>query len=607
MGLFALGLPIVGPILNAPSKYVGSFFTNMIVQGVVAVFTDIGTAVAHAFTAELSLVQKFISNDNLVFGGSFQKLLDFNAVIIPSLAMLIFLVWLATKGLTGGNSKSSTEEMLKRIMGALVISFVLSLLVDPVEKLVGALDDALISVASVNSQGLAHTFGTIFAVSSLTGIEDSIFVTLLILFIGLILVGLLILILVVAHAVVFLLIYFAPYLALFRKDGFREAVEGVVAAISMPFIITSILAVGIAAMGATGTIQTSALGSDAANLSAMVGNHLVSFSTALTASSSTVDPVQYFSNAFGGILILAAAIFLPKFILSMVFQAGNAIHEAFRSGHQQLAGTASKTLSPTGSDGETKLTRGLTKVFGGGKKSSTGGALGGDSTRNVDRSKLQDEIVSGKSGGTRTSSTNGTSSSLNGGPATTAGGSDSRSSTRPAGAGNSANGEGGQTVQSTPDGSGVSLPSDGPGGADGDPSPDDGETEEKKEDPKVKLNTKEWLGSHYKGTLKAVPEAFENIRIHPENPLQTGFEARAAWRAAKRKNIRQVRGDMRAVKAQEIASQPPDTKPTRQPPPPPPPPDTKPTSDENDAGGNQNQSHDEPERATPKPPSDGGS
>jgi hypothetical protein len=588
---------------------VGSFFTNMIVQGVVAVFTDIGTAVAHAFTAELSLVQKFISNDNLVFGGSFQKLLDFNAVIIPSLAMLIFLVWLAAKGLSGGNSKSSTEEMLKRIMGALVISFVLSILVDPVEKLVGALDDALISVASVNSQGLAHTFGTIFAVSSLTGIEDSIFITLLILFIGLILVGLLILILVVAHAAVFLLIYFAPYLTLFRKDGFREAVEGVVAAISMPFIITSILAVGIAAMGATGTIQTSALGSDAANLSAMVGDHLVSFSTALTASGGTVDPVQYFSNAFGGILILFAAIILPKFIIGGIFQAGAAFHDAFEGAAKRTSGRAAGSVLKNSDQekGSGKISRGMHKVFGGGDGSSSGEAVTGNSKRGVDRSKLQDEIISGKSGTTRTS---GTASSPGAGSDRMADGSNTRSSTRPAGAGNSADGESDQSVQSTPDGSDVSLPSDGPGGGNGAPSPDDGETEEKKKDPEVKLNTKEWIGSHYKGTLKAVPEAFENIRIHPENPLQTAFDARAAWRASKRKNIRQVRGDMRAVKAQEIASQPSDTKPPRQlppPPPPPPPPDRKPSGDGNDAGGNQKQSQYEPERATPKLPGDGGS
>ena len=283
---------------------------SIITSLIVGIFNVIGKALAGAFLAELSLVQSFINNSHVVFGGNFNNLLHFNVIVIPGLAILVTLVWLVAKGLTGGNSKTSTEDIIRRVLGALVISLALSLVVGPTESLIGALDTSLMSLVNVNSQGLQHAFAGIATISAIGGIEDSIFISIVILFLGILIAGALIMILILAHAAVFLLVYFAPYFTLFRKDGFREMVEGVVAALSMPFIITSILAVGIATMGATGTTTPVA---GVVTLSSFVGGHLVRQTIALASSASpaSINAVDYFTNAIRGLLILGAAVFLP--------------------------------------------------------------------------------------------------------------------------------------------------------------------------------------------------------------------------------------------------------------------------------------------------------
>jgi len=357
------------------------------------IFEWIGTALSGVFLAELGMVESFAKDaNNINLGGSFAKLMAFNAAVIPALAVVVFLVWLIAKGLAGGNSKASMEEILKRVMGAMVVSFVLSLLIPPVEQVIGALDGVLWGLVGVGStsHGLAMAFGELPVAVAPTGVGDSFIVVVIILFLGLVLAGLLIFMLILAHAVAFLLIYFAPYLTLFRKEGFREAVEGVTAALSLPFIITSILAIGIATMGATGTLQSSAptLGHATTTLSGMIGGHSVSIHTMLAANTTTTPPTptiaNYLSNVFAGLLILAAAVMLPKFILGMVFQAGAAMHNAFRSAHQESMSMA-KGLSGKGKaviDGvknkNTDKASGSSAVTSGGQATVTSGGQATD-------------------------------------------------------------------------------------------------------------------------------------------------------------------------------------------------------------------------------------
>lgn len=357
------------------------------------IFEWIGTALSGVFLAELGMVESFAKDaNNINLGGSFAKLMAFNAAVIPALAVVVFLVWLIAKGLAGGNSKASMEEMLKRVMGAMVVSFVLSLLIPPVEQVIGALDGVLWGLVGVGStsHGLAMAFGELPVAVAPTGVGDSFIVVVIILFLGLLLAGLLIFMLILAHAVAFLLIYFAPYLTLFRKEGFREAVEGVTAALSLPFIITSILAIGIATMGATGTLQSSAptLGHATTTLSGMIGGHSVSIHTMLAGNTTTTPPTptiaNYLSNVFAGLLILAAAVMLPKFILGMVFQAGAAMHNAFRSAHQESMSMA-KGLSGKGKaafDGvknkKTDKASGSSAVTSGGQATVTSGGQATD-------------------------------------------------------------------------------------------------------------------------------------------------------------------------------------------------------------------------------------
>jgi len=570
----------------------GSVISSLIV----GIFNVIGKALAGAFLAELSLVQSFINNSHVVFGGNFGNLMHFNVIVIPGLALLVTLVWLVAKGLTGGNSKTSTEDIIKRVLGALVISLALSIIVGPVESLIGALDSSLMSLVNVNTHGLQQAFGGIATISAIGGIEDSIFISIVILFLGILIAGALIMILILAHAAVFLLVYFAPYFTLFRKDGFREMVEGVVAALSMPFIITSILAVGIATMGASGTTSVAGV---VTTLSSSFGGHVVTQSIAL-ASSKSISAVDYFSNAIGGLLILGAAVFMPKFLLGMIFQAGNAIHDAFRSGHQQLAGTAMNAASPTGSSGG-KISGFLHKKLGGnnnGDNSSTPNGTGAYQNPSSTRSLLIDQAMekNGKSSVVtvppRSSDAPAPTSSAPKVDTTIPSSTQTSQQTDiiPAPSGENTPTESIPAVEPNPD---LAAPTplsamDGSGpepnpdpAPDGDPAPTPGSKGGLRRIVPTGAvnNAAKYAADHYKGTVKAIPNAISSMpRISVESPLHSGIEARAAWRAAKRESIQQVRETRVAKEKEASASLPAAPASSPKPPDPPDPPDTSPKS-----------------------------
>ncbi len=519
----------------------GSIITGLIV----GIFDVIGKALAGAFLAELSLVQDFINNSHVVFGGNFANLLGFNAIVIPGLAMLVTLVWLAAKGLTGGNSKTSTEDIIKRVLGALVISLVLSLVVGPTESLIGALDSSLMSLVNVNSQGLQHTFATIATLSAIGGIEDSIFISVVILFLGLLVAGMLILILILAHAAVFLLVYFAPYFALFRKEGFREMTEGVVAALSMPFIITSILAVGIATMGATGTIHPAAAGA------IDLGTQTVALmSYAATKTSTSISAVDYFANAIGGLLILGAAVFLPKFILGMVFQAGTAIHDAFRDGHKQLAGTAMNRAKDGLAHG--KMGGFLHDKLGGGSAPKTKAPV--ETSSPIDKGALTDQAM--LAGGATMASIASPSAISSSSPSTVASSATaapnlvvSGSTIRPDLPGSPAP-VAPSTSAPAPD---LAVVAAAPAAEEGEQSasavapiepgaPDQAPSVLDKKP--IPTRIAHFTADHYKGTVRAIPATLSSLPpISAENPLESGVHARSAWRAAKRESIHQVRSE----------------------------------------------------------------
>ncbi|WP_298335044.1 hypothetical protein [Ferrimicrobium sp.] len=562
----------------------GSLITSVIM----GIFNAIGAALAGAFLAELKLVQSFAANDNLPFGGNFEHLLGFNAIVIPGIAMLVFLVWLVGKGLTGGNSKASTEDMLKRVIGALVVSFALSLIVNPIQSLIGAMDSALMNVAGASAHGLSTTFAMIATTSAIGGIEDSIFVSIVILVVGLILAGILILMLILAHAVVYLLIYFAPYLTLFRKDGFREAVEGVTAALAMPFIITSILAVGIAMMGAT----NGALGVQpiTGTLTGSIGGQTITQAISLTSATTSTNAITYFSDALGGLLILGAAVFLPKFILSMAFQAGNAIHDAFRSGHQQLASTATAAAKPAAGGKLHQLAQKASSKLSGSSQGDVSTSPPGANTRtSPGRSSLQDAAMIGSkspsvsptspesvpiaqptSPGSNTGTRSDSASALSDVSAPPA---PPRASATDSPNTDPPNGDPPNTdpplSEVTPDVSTGEPPiATDPNEVDavvgaaalanaraqGAASAAKDKGSEKVESKPLRERAAHAFVDHYKGTAKAIPNMVVGASgVSPEHPVQTGINLRSSWRTAKRESIHQVK-DQRAIAEQKQAA-----------------------------------------------------
>ncbi len=507
-------------------------------------FNLIGQGLAAAFLAELSLVQGFIENSRVVFGGTFGNLLGFNAVVIPGLAVVVTLVWLAGKGLAGGSSKTSAEDIIKRVLGAFVISFTLSLIVNPIESLIGALDASLMSLVNVNAQGLQHAFAGIVVFGG-----APIFVALLIILLGLVLAGLLIAILLIAHAAVFLLVYFAPYFALFRKDGFREMVEGVTAALSMPFIITSILAIGIATMGAAGGAQPQAGAITAIPFTGVVDGHAVAASMSLTAASPSPSLVGYLANAISGLLILGAAVFLPKFLVSMVFQAGTAIHNAFHAGHEQ------KFRAATGAIGA--KAQGAIAARGRiGKRGASANQSSAPVPGAIDKGEILDAALTAAPPPSVSSQA--------------AARAQSRRDIR-------ANAPNGRVSSSSPHGG-----AEGGGSGPAQPQPDQPVHPQTPPGRWRERFTKEAIAAamraapgkakaagidHYVGTIKAAPRAFSSLAagVH-EDPLHGAARARASWHAAKRQSIlnvkearrqREAAGEAAKEQAGEAPTQPP--------------------------------------------------
>ena len=405
---------------------------NWVMSGL---FAWLGKALASAFTGELSLVNTFIDNTTYLFGGSFGKLLSFNAKVIPALAMVAFLAWLVGKGLSLGGGNSSFEHIFKRVIGSMIISFLLSIMIPQVVSLISALDGRIMAITSAGTNGLASVLGSAMVGTAIVGGGsapiDVLMLSVIVLGIGLVLAALMIFILLLAHAAVFLIVYFAPYIVLFKKDGFHLVAEGTVAALSMPFVITSVIAVGITVMGATGTLP-SASASSATNTGSngavtttttpptssggsfacghlgncakpasfvLTNTQQVSYVTAAASSgmcvhtgtcatppvgppttsgtsltngsgasgssggsTSSSGVVTYLTDAFGGLLILASSLILPKMVVGMIFQHGgqmfNAMHQNGQDGVSHISGRASKGMSKAGEFLDSKLNKG---------------------------------------------------------------------------------------------------------------------------------------------------------------------------------------------------------------------------------------------------------
>ena len=421
---------------------------NWVMSGL---FAWLGKALASAFTGELSLVNAFIDNTTYLFGGSFGKLLSFNAEVIPALAMVAFLAWLVGKGLSLGGGNSSFEQIFKRVIGSMIISLLLSIMIPQVVSLISALDSRIMSITSAGTNGLASVLGSAMVGTAIVGGGsapiDVLMLSVIVLGIGLVLAALMIFILLLAHAAVFLIVYFAPYIVLFKKDGFHLVAEGAVAALSMPFVITSVIAVGITVMGATGTLPSASassatntgsngavtttttpptssggsfacghLGNCAKPASFVLTNiQQVSYVTAAASSgmcvhtgtcptppvsppttsgtsltngsgasgssggsTSSSGVVTYLTDAFGGLLILASSLILPKMVVGMIFQHGgqmfNAMHQNGQDGVSHISGRASKGMSKAGEFLDSKLNKGrgseaIAAMSGGGASS----------------------------------------------------------------------------------------------------------------------------------------------------------------------------------------------------------------------------------------------
>ena len=289
---------------------------------------------------------------------------------------------------------------------------------------------------------------------------------------------------------------------------------------------------------------------------------------------------------------------MPKFLLGMIFQAGNAIHDAFRSGHQQLAGTAMNAASPTGSSGG-KVSGFLHKKLGGKNNGDNSSALNGGGayqSPSSTRSLLIDQAME----------KNGKSSVVTVPP---------RSSDAPAPASDSpkvdtttpSNTPTSQQTDITPGQPAENTPTESIPAVE--PNPDlagptplsamDGSNSEPNADPapdgdppptpgskggirriiptRAVNHAANYAADHYKGTVKAIPNAISSMpRISVESPLHSGIEARAAWRAAKRESIQQVRETRVAKEKEASASLPAAPASSPKPPDPPDPPDTSP-------------------------------
>lgn len=212
--------------------------------------TYIASAIGGALGSAVKDLGSFMSNSTQVtIGSRYAALMILSAKITALLGVFVVLFAAARAALTGDLARLGHD--LVRVMGAVLAGFVLIQLVPICELVIHALTGAVAATFAASSVqlagGLATGLGVAGAVGLLTGTTALIAIVLgLVLLAGILMVFI---VLVLAQVLVYIAVYFIPLAWVFSPRFGRRLTELAAVMLTTPFIITSILAVGLAVLG----------------------------------------------------------------------------------------------------------------------------------------------------------------------------------------------------------------------------------------------------------------------------------------------------------------------------------------------------------------------
>ena len=227
--------------------------------------TYIAKAVGGALGSALKDLGSFLSNNTMVtIGSRYHSLIVLDAEITALVGVLVLLLAAGRVALTGNVAQLARDIM--RVMVAVVLGFFLLLTVPIAEGVVHELSNLVAGTFSSSSVQLAGTLSTstgALATATLLSGGSAALIPMIMAVIMIVGILAIYLALVVAQIMAYIAIYFLPLTLVFSPKLGRKVGELLGVCLVTPFLVTSLLAIGVAVLGdagSTGTILEHMLG-----------------------------------------------------------------------------------------------------------------------------------------------------------------------------------------------------------------------------------------------------------------------------------------------------------------------------------------------------------
>jgi hypothetical protein len=220
--------------------------------------TYIAKAIGGALSSALKDLGSFLSNNTMVtIGSRYHALIVLDAEITALVGVLVLLMAAARVALTGNIAQLARDVI--RVMVAVALGFFLLLTVPIAEGVVHELSNLVAGTFSSSSAQLAGTLSTstgALATATLLSGGSAALIPMIMAVIMIVGILAIYLALVVAQVMAYVAIYFLPLTLVFSPKLGRKVGELLGVCLVTPFLVTSLLAIGIAVLGDAGNTGT---------------------------------------------------------------------------------------------------------------------------------------------------------------------------------------------------------------------------------------------------------------------------------------------------------------------------------------------------------------
>ena len=220
--------------------------------------TYIAKAIGGALSSALKDLGSFLANNTMVtIGSRYHSLIVLDAEITALVGVLVLLIAAARVALTGNVAQLARDIM--RVMVAVALGFFLLLTVPIADGVVHELSNLVAGTFSSSSTQLAGTLSTstgALATATLLSGGSAALIPMIMAVIMIVGILAIYLTLVVAQVMAYIAIYFLPLTLVFSPKLGRKVGELLGVCLVTPFLVTSLLAIGVAVLGDAGNTGT---------------------------------------------------------------------------------------------------------------------------------------------------------------------------------------------------------------------------------------------------------------------------------------------------------------------------------------------------------------